>query len=116
MQKSLSASILILLIVGQVQCGLWQTIVESTVVSGVTTATIAIGAKVGLAAAGFSSVGPVAGSFAAATQAGVGNVVAGSLFSIAQSAAMTGVVSAAIVPASAIGAVVGVGYLATKLM
>ncbi|CAD8169928.1 unnamed protein product [Paramecium octaurelia] len=116
MQKSLSVSILLLLIIGQVQCGLWSTIVESTAVSGVTTATIAIGAKVGLAAAGFSSVGPVAGSFAAATQAGIGNVVAGSLFSLAQGAAMTGVVSATIVPASIVGAVVGTTYLVAKIV
>ena len=36
----------------------------------------------GLWFAGFSSIGPVAGSIAAAAQAGVGNVVAGSIFSV----------------------------------
>jgi len=37
---------------------------------------------------GFSAAGPVAGTFAAVTQAGIGNVVAGSYFAGAQAAAM----------------------------
>ena len=53
-----------------------------------------------LAAAGFSSIGPVAGSAAAAWQASMGTVVAGSLFSFLQSAAMG---------AAAMGLFVGVG-------
>ena len=53
-----------------------------------------------LAAAGFSSIGPVAGSAAAAWQASMGSVAAGSLFAFLQSAAMGG---------AAMGVFVGVG-------
>ena len=42
-----------------------------------------------VAAAGFSSIGPVAGSLAAAAQASVGSVAAGGVFATVQSAAMT---------------------------
>lgn len=53
-----------------------------------------------LAAMGFSAVGPVAGSFAAGWQAGIGSVAAGSLFAFLQSAAMGG---------AAIGLFTGIG-------
>ncbi|KAI7879956.1 hypothetical protein K492DRAFT_178262 [Lichtheimia hyalospora FSU 10163] len=42
-----------------------------------------------LGAIGFTSAGPVAGSFAAGAQAYVGNVVAGSFFAAAQAATMS---------------------------
>jgi len=50
----------------------------------------------GLGVVGFSAAGPVAGSIAAGMQAGIGNVVAGSLFAGAQSVAMGGALPAAI--------------------
>ncbi|KAH9976282.1 hypothetical protein BGW80DRAFT_1167856, partial [Lactifluus volemus] len=50
---------------------------------------------VGLGLIGFSAIGPVAGSLAAIIQAGIGNVMAGSLFAIAQSIAMGGAFPAA---------------------
>jgi hypothetical protein len=37
---------------------------------------------------GFSSIGPVAGTWAAGFQAGIGNVAAGSAFAVAQGVAM----------------------------
>ncbi len=73
----------------------------------------------GLGALGFSAAGPIAGKFpnpsvtwhstlrdilgsiAAGAQAGVGNVVAGSLFAAAQSVAMGGAVPAAVTAAGA---------------
>lgn len=57
-----------------------------------------------IGAIGFSAVGPVAGSILAGWQASMGNVVAGSLFSFLQSAAMGG---AAIGLFTGIGVVVG---------
>ncbi|KAJ7454029.1 hypothetical protein B0H11DRAFT_1926672 [Mycena galericulata] len=51
-------------------------------------------APVALGLVGFSSIGPVAGTFAAATQAGIGNVVAGSAFACAQSVAAGGALPA----------------------
>ncbi|KAK6537455.1 hypothetical protein TWF694_011641 [Orbilia ellipsospora] len=50
---------------------------------------------------GFAATGPVAGSAAAAWQASIGNVAAGSLFSLVQSISMTGI-------APAIGTGIGV--------
>ncbi|KAF8535287.1 hypothetical protein BDD12DRAFT_856099 [Trichophaea hybrida] len=44
-----------------------------------------------LALTGFGTLGPVAGSLAAAWQASIGNVAAGSLFATLQSCGMTGV-------------------------
>ena len=55
-----------------------------------------------LAAAGFSAIGPVAGSAAAAWQASIGSVAAGSLFAFLQSAAMGG---------AALGVITGVGVV-----
>ena len=51
---------------------------------------------------GFSSIGPVTGSIAAGWQASMGSVVAGSFFSLLQSAAMGG---------AAMGVFAGVGAL-----
>jgi len=55
-----------------------------------------------LGAIGFGRVGPIAGSIAARLQAGIGNVVAGSLFAAAQSIAMGGAVPAAVIAAVAV--------------
>ena len=65
-----------------------------------------------LAAAGFGALGPVGGSLAAAWQASIGSVAAGSLFAILQSVAMGG---AALGMLTGIGAVVGIGLIAVGL-
>jgi len=57
----------------------------------------------GLGVIGFSAAGPVAGKIAAGLQAGIGNVAAGSLFAMAQSAAMGGAVSSVVAAAGALG-------------
>ncbi|KAK7681790.1 hypothetical protein QCA50_015137 [Cerrena zonata] len=63
---------------------------------------------------GFASVGPIAGSWAAAIQAMIGNVAAGSVFAAIQSAAMGGALPAFVyVVFGAIGGVVG--YVASVL-
>ncbi|CAD8206679.1 unnamed protein product [Paramecium octaurelia] len=69
--------------------------------------------KAGLALYGFSSIGPVAGSFAAAAQASIGCVASGSAFSIAQGLAMSGIGSIAL-PAVGVGALVGGCYVGYK--
>ncbi|KAK7685295.1 hypothetical protein QCA50_011658 [Cerrena zonata] len=56
-----------------------------------------------LGVVGFSAAGPVAGSMAAGLQAGMGNVVAGSAFSVAQSVAIG-------------GALPVIGYIASGIM
>jgi hypothetical protein len=74
----------------------------------------------GLGAIGFSAVGPIAGKFpkpsvtwhstlrdilgsiAAVLQAGIGSVVAGSLFAVAQSIAMGGAIPVAVIAAGAV--------------
>ena len=64
-----------------------------------------------LGAAGFSALGPVTGSAAAAWQASLGIVEAGSLFTWCQSAAMGGAAVNAIIATGAAGG--GVAVLAT---
>ena len=64
-------------------------------VTGVVLSTAAIFAVPILGAAGFSSIGPVAGSAAAGWQASIGVVRAGSLFAFCQSAAMGGAAATA---------------------
>lgn len=64
----------------------------------VTIASIAIVPILGVA--GFSAIGPVAGSVAAALQSSIGLVEAGSFFALCQSIAMGG---------AAIGGIVGAG-------
>ncbi|KAF8483890.1 hypothetical protein DFH94DRAFT_725099 [Russula ochroleuca] len=61
-------------------------------------------APVLLGIVGFSAAGPVAGSIAAGMQAGIGNVVVGSLFATAQSLAMGGTVPAVVSAAGGMGA------------
>ena len=55
----------------------------------------------------FGSVGIVGGSAAATIQSGIGNVAAGSLFSICQSLGMTGVFTAVASKAATIAAIAG---------
>ena len=64
---------------------------NATLFTGVGGVIGAVGTKVGLMTAGFSSIGPVSGSIAAGMQSTVGNVVAGSFFSSCQATAMGGV-------------------------
>ncbi|KAK6512974.1 hypothetical protein TWF506_009136 [Arthrobotrys conoides] len=71
-----------------------------------------LGAPVILSAVGFSSVGPVAGSYAAAWQSSIGVVQAGSTFAALQSAAMTGGISAA---GGAVGAVAPIAKIGKNL-
>ncbi|KAJ6472522.1 hypothetical protein C8R45DRAFT_1013229 [Mycena sanguinolenta] len=61
-------------------------------VVGAVVAPFAAPAALGLV--GFSSIGPIAATFAATTQAGIGNVVAGSAFACAQSVAAGGALPA----------------------
>ena len=61
-----------------------------------------------ISGAGFTSSGIAAGSTAAGMQAGIGNVVAGSAFSVLQSVTATGLVGTV----GLVGGVAGVGGLA----
>merc|ERR1711971_1328196 len=78
-------------------------------VLGIGGAAIAVSAApIALGAVGFSSGGVVACSIAAGTQAGIGNVVAGSTFAVLQSAGAAGLgvgSTAAIGTAGAVGTV-----------
>lgn len=77
---------------------------------GVLLSTAAIACPPLLAAAGFSALGPVAGSGAAAWQASIGAVEAGSLFAWCQSVAMGGVALNGVFAAGAAGVgLAGVG-------
>ena len=66
-------------------------------------ATSAAGAA--LSYVGFTTAGVAAGSVAAGLQAGIGNVVAGSAFAIAQSLGMSAVFATAIPVGAAVAAV-----------
>lgn len=72
--------------------------------SGVLLSTVSLGAPLILGAAGFSAIGPVAGSAAAAWQSSTGLVQAGSFFAWCQSAAMGGAAVGGIVAAGTVGA------------
>ena len=80
-----------------------QAVVDGAAVTAVSAGT----AGVGVSIAGFSSIGPVAGSVAAGWQASMGAVAAGSWFATLQSAAMTTVAGVAGAPVLIGGAVVG---------
>ncbi|KAI9465363.1 hypothetical protein BJY52DRAFT_1221020 [Lactarius psammicola] len=80
------------------------------IAAGATTGVVLtpIVAPAALGVVGFSAAGPVAGTMAAGIQAGIGNVVAGSLFATAQSVAMGGAIPAVVSAAGAgLGAVGG---------
>ncbi|KAK0470050.1 uncharacterized protein EV420DRAFT_1742520 [Desarmillaria tabescens] len=62
---------------------------------------------------GFGPAGPVAGLLAPAIQSGIGNVVAGSPFAIAQHIGMVGMVPGVYAAAGAIG---GAGGIAARLV
>ncbi|KAH8994542.1 hypothetical protein EDB92DRAFT_1849784 [Lactarius akahatsu] len=67
-------------------------------------------APVFLGIVGFGAAGPIAGTAAAAIQAGIGNVAAGSLFATAQSVAMGGSIPTVITAIGAgVGAAIGAG-------
>ena len=68
-------------------------------------AAVGTGATAAVSLAGFTSAGVAAGSLAAATQASIGYVAAGSIFAGLQSVAATG----AIVALGPVGLVVGAG-------
>lgn len=72
--------------------------------SGALLGAVSLGAPLILGAAGFSAVGPVAGSAAAAWQSSTGLVQAGSFFSWCQSAAMGGAAVGGIAAAGTVGA------------
>ena len=75
------------------------------IAGGVTGAAIGgVAAPTIISAVGFGSLGPVAGSTAAAVQASVGNVAAGGLFATLQSAGMGGAAAlGTVVVISAVG-------------
>lgn len=65
-----------------------------------------------LGAVGFGAAGPIAGTAAAAWQAGIGNVAGGSLFAMCQSAAMGGAaLSGGVTTVGATVATVGAGAI-----
>jgi hypothetical protein len=79
---------------------------------GVVLSTAALACPPLLAAAGFGALGPVAGSGAAAWQASIGAVEAGSLFAWCQSVAMGGAAINGVFAAGAAGAgLMGAGAL-----
>lgn len=79
--------------------------------SGLLVSAASLGAPLILGAVGFSAVGPVAGSAAAAWQSSMGLVQAGNLFTWCQSAAMGGAAVGGIVAAGSVG--VGTAAAAT---
>ncbi len=89
-------------------------VVATAAVKVVGSAVLAVGiTTVAPWAIGFGSGGVMAGSLASAWQASIGNVAAGSLFSILQSA---GVVGLAVVPKMAIAGVGAVGGIIATLI
>ena len=78
------------------------------IIGGVTIFSLACATPAILGAVGFSAIGPVAGSAAAAWQASTGSVVAGSLFPFLQSAAMGGAAMGVFTGMGAAGAVVAI--------
>lgn len=73
-----------------------------SVLGGVVTTT-GVGAPI-LGWMGFSAAGPVVGSLAAAAQASVGNVAAGSTFAACQTMAMSGAAMGPLLPLAVVGA------------
>ena len=78
------------------------------IVGGITIFALACATPAILGAVGFSAVGPVAGSAAAAWQASMGSVVAGTLFPFLQSAAMGGAAMGVFTGIGAAGAAVAI--------
>ena len=84
--------------------------------SGILLCVLALAAPTILGVVGFSAVGPVAGSTAAAWQASIGLVATGSAFSFFQSAAMGGAAMGVIggIGASGVTVAVAVGLASLK--
>ena len=80
----------------------------AAIMGGITVFALACATPAILGAVGFSAIGPVAGSAAAAWQASMGSVVAGTLFAFLQSAAMGGAALGLFTGIGAAGAVVAV--------
>lgn len=89
-------------------------VLQSTgIVAGASSVGLGVGANVGLTLYGFSASGIVAGSSAAAAQAAVGSVAAGSTFAVLQSIGMVGATALA-GPAVIAGGIVGAIYLGVR--
>eukprot|EP01026_Neomeris_dumetosa_P024081 TRINITY_DN2016_c0_g1_i1.p3 TRINITY_DN2016_c0_g1~~TRINITY_DN2016_c0_g1_i1.p3 ORF type:complete len:250 (-),score=51.91 TRINITY_DN2016_c0_g1_i1:489-1238(-) len=97
--------------------GISLTLKKGTAVGAIGAAasgTAVIGASIGLGLYGFSKSGVLAGSMAAAWQAHIGNVVAGSSFATLQSVGAMGVMGYALPVAAIGGAIVGGSYFADR--
>ncbi|PCH41777.1 hypothetical protein WOLCODRAFT_143751 [Wolfiporia cocos MD-104 SS10] len=82
----------------------------------VATAALPVVAPAALGVVGFGSAGPVAGTYATAIHAGIGNVAAGSLFASCQSVAMGGAIPTLwSATAAAFGGAAGAGAGALRL-
>lgn len=79
------------------------------IIAGITLSALCLATPAILGAIGFSATGPVVGSVAAGWQASIGSVVAGSLFSFLQSAAMGGAAMGLFTGVGVLGAVIAVG-------
>ena len=82
---------------------IWKKIGKAAVITGGVIAGVAL-IPISI---GFGTAGIVGGSIAAAIQAGIGNVAAGSLFAVCTSLGMTGVFASS----AAVGAILGTGGL-----
>ena len=90
-----------------------KTVFGVGVTLGVLTAPILV--PTALTTVGFTSAGVVGGSVAAGMQASIGNVVAGSAFSVCQSIAMGGSIPTAVSAVS--GVTTGtIGYIGSRLL
>ncbi|KAL8792656.1 MAG: hypothetical protein Q9195_004716 [Heterodermia aff. obscurata] len=87
---------------------LHQSSKTAAIVGGIVISSLACATPAILGAVGFSAIGPVAESAAAAWQASMGSVVAGGLFSFLQSAAMGGAAMGVFTGIGTAGAVVAV--------
>eukprot|EP01024_Parvocaulis_polyphysoides_P003306 TRINITY_DN1090_c0_g2_i2.p4 TRINITY_DN1090_c0_g2~~TRINITY_DN1090_c0_g2_i2.p4 ORF type:complete len:158 (-),score=27.55 TRINITY_DN1090_c0_g2_i2:563-1036(-) len=97
--------------------GIGRSLKKGTTVGAIGAAasgTAVIGASIGLGLYGFSKSGVLAGSMAAAWQAHIGNVVAGSTFATLQSVGAMGVMGYALPVAAIGGAIVGGSYFADR--
>ena len=93
---------------------LWQ-LLKTMALGSLAGGAVIAGAPVVLYAAGFSSIGPVAGSLAAKWMAGAaasGGIKAGSVYAILQSAAMSGALVSA--KSVLVGSVAGCGVAAAS--
>lgn len=87
---------------------------DKTIIATSTASGVAVASSVALTGMGFTSSGIAAASTAAGMQAGIGNVIAGSLFATVQSLGATGVI-ATVGTTGVIGLGIGLGYGGYKL-